>query len=273
MALGHYSAARESAEKAKSLPNSATAAVALLVALDLRDGKNDAAAEEVAGLRKARPNDPSAALLAGDVALNAKQFEAAALAYERSYKLRPSSAAAIKAYGARMQGKLPRPAATLENWLQEQPGDVAARMVLASALAARGANDQAIDQYELLARDARPNPLALNNLAWLYFQQGDRRAAAIAKRAFDAAPQSSAIADTYGWILLKDKQVAQALPILERAAKGSNPPPEIRYHYAVALVEAGQRDRALQIIREVTSGAVAFPEMADARRLLAELEG
>ena len=121
--------------------------------------------------------------------------------------------------------------------------------------------------------DAKPSPLALNNLAWLYFQNGDTRAQATAKRAFDGAPDNAAIADTYGWILLKNKRVTEALPVLERAANGSKAPPEIRYHYAAALAEAGQRDRALQIVREVTASDASFPEAEDAKRLLAELQG
>lgn len=271
MALGNYSAARESAQKAKSIAKNPTAATALLVALDLHDGKSDAAALQVAQLRQTQPRDPNAALLEGDVALNQKQFDAAAEAFRRSYELRPSAAAAIKSYGAGKQAKVQQPTSLLQDWVRRQPQDSAARMVLASAFAEAGDAARAIEQYERIALEPNASPLALNNLAWLYFERGDVRAQTTAKRAFDAASQNPSIADTYGWILFKGKQIDQALPVLERAARASGAPPDVRYHYAAALAEAGQRDRALQILRQVTSAS--FPEVADAQRLQAELEG
>ncbi len=271
MALGNYAAAREWAQKAQSIAKNPTAATALLVALDLHDGKSDAAAAHVAELRQAQPRDPNADLLEGDVALNRKQFEAAAEAFRRSYELRPSAAAAIKAYGAARQAKLRQPTSLLQDWVSRQPRDEAARMVLASAFAEVGDNAGAIEQYEHIALESNASPLALNNLAWLYFERGDSRAQMTAKRAFDAAAQNPAVADTYGWILFKNGHVEQSLPVLERAADTSAAPPDVRYHYAAALAEAGQRDRALQILRQVTSAS--FPEVAEARRLQAELEG
>jgi putative PEP-CTERM system TPR-repeat lipoprotein len=273
IALGNYSAARESAQKAQSVANNSTAATAMMVGLDLREGKSDAAVARIEELRKARPKDSGAAQLAGDVALNRKDFVPAAQAFQRSYELKPSAAAAIKFYGASSQANLPQATALLEDWVKRQPHDMAARMLLASAFMEKNDDARAVGQYEQIALDAKPSPLALNNLAWLYFERGDTRAQATAKRAFDAAPDNAAIADTYGWILLKNKRVDEALPVLERAAGAPRAPPEIRYHYAAALAEAGQRDRALQIVRQVTAGNATFPEAADARRLLAELEG
>jgi putative PEP-CTERM system TPR-repeat lipoprotein len=273
VALGNYSAARESAQKARSVSKNSTAATAFLVGLDLRDGKGDAASQKADELRKAQPKDPTAELLVGDVALNRKDYVAAAQAFQRSYELRPSAAAAIKFYDASSRGKGPQSTGLLEDWVKRQPHDMAARMFLASALIETGENARAIEEYERIALEPNASPLALNNLAWLYFLRGDTRAELTAKRAFDAASENAAIADTYGWILLKNKQVAEALPVLERAASVPQAPPEVRYHYAAALAQAGQRDRALQIVREVTAGDAAFPESADARRLLAELQG
>lgn len=273
IASGNYIAARESAQKAQSIAKNPTPAASLLVALDLREGKIDAAAGRVEELRKTQPNDPGAALLRGDIALNRKDYAGAADAYQQSYKLRPSSAAAIKFYGVSSQGKLPRATTLLEDWLKHQPRDAAARMLFASALTDSGESARAIEQYEQIASDSRPSPIALNNLAWLYFERGDDRAESIAKRAFDAAPENAAIADTYGWILLKNKRIAESLPVLQRAASGAAAAPEVRYHYAAALAEAGQREQALQIVREILASTAAFPAAADARRLLAELEG
>jgi predicted Zn-dependent protease len=146
-------------------------------------------------------------------------------------------------------------------------------MVYAESLVAGGQADRAIAQYELLARDERSNAMVLNNLAWLYHEAGDSRAEATAKRAYDGAPRNGAIADTYGWILVQSGKVAPGLPILEQAVKDAGSGPEVHYHYAVALANAGQRDKARAELLSLTSRTQSFESFPKAQQLLAELGG
>jgi predicted Zn-dependent protease len=115
--------------------------------------------------------------------------------------------------------------------------------------------------------------MALNNLAWLYQQVRDPRAGDVAKRAYDAAPSIAAIADTYGWILVEEGRIEEALPILKKAASADGSVPDIAYHYAVALAKGGRKEEARAVIAPIATKAEDSPSGAAARKLLAELEG
>jgi len=273
LALGNNGAARETLSALLVAHPESVQANTALVLLDLREGYRDAATTRVAELKKAHPDNASVAMLDGDVAMNAKSYKDAALAYATASKLAPSGAAAVRAYRANHLGGLPDATAPLESWLQRQPKDAATRMVLAEAYASAGQTDRAIAQYEQTIAADRPNAMALNNLAWLYHQKSDGRAAATAYRAYALAPETPAIGDTYGWILVKGGDVAQGLPILQKAAAGAKAHPDIRYHYAAALAQAGQREAARRELAEITRGTPDFASAAEALKLLAELGG
>lgn len=271
LALGNNSAAHETLEKILDVHPNSVSASAVLIMLDLREGRREPALKRLAELKKAHPADPSVATLEGDVAMASQSYEAAADAYVAAAKLAPSGAAAIKVYRARLRGGLPDATAPLESWLQKQPADIGSRLALAEAYAAAGQRDRAIEQYELVVRSERPNAMALNNLAWLYHENGDKRAIEVARRANGAAPDVAAIADTYGWILVNEGNLSEGLPILRKAAADPSAQPDIRYHYAVALVRAGQRDEARKELQQILSGEARFASAAEARKLLQQL--
>lgn len=273
LALGNDSAASETLHAIVAANPTSIPASAALVMLDLQAGRTEAVATRMAELLKLHPQDAAVAMLQGDVAMTSKSYKDAAQAYARAMELAPSSAVAVRAYRANQLGGLPQATAPLESWLQRQPADVAARMVLAEGYAAAGQRDRAIEQYERMVAAERPNAMALNNLAWLYHEKRDQRAAATAKRAYTAAPQVAAIADTYGWILVRDGDVKAGLPLLEKAVADSKSQPDIRYHYAAALAQAGQRDKARRELQELTRGEAKFASSAEAQKLLAELGG
>jgi Tfp pilus assembly protein PilF len=71
--------------------------------------------------------------------------------------------------------------------------------------------------YEKTIEIAPNSPIALNNLAWMYYERKDPRALELAKRATQLAPNSAEILDTYGWILVELGQVKEGIIVLERA--------------------------------------------------------
>jgi putative PEP-CTERM system TPR-repeat lipoprotein len=173
---------------------------------------------------------PTAMLMAGDVQLRAAQTGKAISFFDRAYTQRPSSALAVRLYVARKAEKQPGPDAILRQWLKRQPGDAAARAALAEHLLSQDSLREAIAEYEQLAK-ATPSPVLLNNLAWAYQKVGDGKAESTAKRAYDAAPGNPSIADTYGWILLEKGRTAEALPLLEKAAKAMPENADVQANY------------------------------------------
>lgn len=96
-------------------------------------------------------------------------------------------------------------------------------MYLATSLAQRGLNKAAIQQYEIVLARAPKNAAALNNLAVLYQQEHDPRAAAIAEKAYQLNPDDPLVADTLGWVLVDSgSDLKRGAAILKQAVAGAS---------------------------------------------------
>jgi tetratricopeptide (TPR) repeat protein len=128
----------------------------------------------------------------------------------------------------------------MEVWNRAHPGVPAAQLALAEAYLAAGRYPEARQAYErILAADPR-HPVALNNLANVLLQLGDKGALAMAERAYQAAPQDANAADTLGWLLLKSGQAERALKYLREARLRAPRNATIREHLAEALEATGR---------------------------------
>jgi cellulose synthase operon protein C len=106
------------------------------------------------------------------------------------------------------------------------------RPALIKAVDAQQKNDtaEAIKWYEKTIELAPQLPAALNNLAWLYYEQKNPKSIELAKRAYELAGSNPPIMDTYGWILVENNRVAEGIDILERAVNLSPNNKEITDH-------------------------------------------
>jgi Tfp pilus assembly protein PilF len=91
----------------------------------------------------------------------------------------------------------------------------------------------------------------LNNLAWLYFEQGDARAVEHARRAYELAPARAEIADTYGWLLVQGGRNDEGIKVLEPVVRAPRSPPAARVHLAVALANQGDNARAQELLAQI----------------------
>jgi tetratricopeptide (TPR) repeat protein len=148
---------------------------------------------------------------------------------------------------------------------------VGVNFALGSIALDAGDQARAAARYESVLAVQPRHPAALNNLAWLYSEKGDPRALDLAQRAYDIAPNNPSIADTLGWLHVQRGAAATGLPLLDQAARGAPQQAEIRYHYAVALAETGDRARAADVLAETLGGNAAFPARAEAEQRLAQL--
>ena len=106
----------------------------------------------------------------------------------------------------------------LNDWSKKIPTSY--RAALLQAITAQNNNkpDEALKWYEKSVEIAPNMPIALNNLAWMYYERKDPRALELAKRAAQLAPNSAEILDTLGWVLVESGNVKEGIAILERAA-------------------------------------------------------
>jgi len=268
MALAQYTAARDAFETARELRPGWLPAEGALAFLELQLGERDAALRRVEALKAERPDDAAVFALEGQIHASLREFRAAASAYDAAAARELTALIAVNAYQARLASDLPNPTEYLEKWLEQNPGDLSVRSVLADAYTRLGNRQKAIAQYEILV-DKHPKHAAwLNNLAWLYFEEQDDRALPLARRASDLAPDSAAVSDTLGWILVESGRTKEGLSVLSRAAAHAGNNPEILYHYAVALLRSGDSDQGRLQMQRLLENYPTFPSRADAERLL-----
>jgi predicted Zn-dependent protease len=271
LALEQIGAARESLERALTLRKNWLPAEGVLIFLELQHGQPAAARARVDALIKTRPKDPGVRVLEAEVFAAQRNFAEAERALDVAAKLAPSANLAVKSYQLRAAGSLANPTEPLTNWLARNPDDLPVRGILAEALARSGSRQRATEQYEqILAREPR-DVVSLNNLAWMYFEAGDKRATDLARRAHALAPGAPAVADTLGWILVQEGKVEEGLKLLADVADRAQADGDMQYHYAAALAKSGATADAEARLRKLLEGGDKFASRAEAEKLLASL--
>jgi putative PEP-CTERM system TPR-repeat lipoprotein len=241
------------------------------VMLDLKAGGLDAAIATAHELQRQNLDFPAAGALVGDAYIAANRPADAVQAYRTAMKSAPSDLLLARLNAALLRND--QKATALQNligWVREHPKDALALQLAADQLIA---DKQYANATEYLLRwlEMKPHdPVALNNLAWLYQQQGDNRAAELAHQAYILSPGGQT-ADTLGWILVSGGNLVQGVPLLRQAAEQDSSDPRILYHYGIALKLTGQRDEAIRVLTAVIASQVEFSEKAQARQLLEEL--
>lgn len=269
MGLNQPLAARGALEKASQLRPGWLPAVSALTVLDLRDHNGQAALERLNALLAKNPNDPGVLALKADVELVGGDLKAAQADYEDAQRIRPSADVAAKLFQVALSAHSSHPQKPLEEWLAKEPNDVGIRDVLGNYYLTARHLPAAAKAFQEVLRLSPDNLVALNNLAWLDSQLGNPDAQKLAERAYRIAPQAPSVEDTLGWILARKHDTARALPLLAEAARASQGDPEIQYHYAYALVAAGKRAEARQILTKLLATPSKFESRNDAERLLA----
>jgi Flp pilus assembly protein TadD len=205
--------------------------------------------------------------LQGDIASRAGDMDAAAKAYAAALQ-RGDGDAAFKLHIVEMRrGRNEAAAVIMEERLQSSPNDVRAGLALANVRLVENDYSAARALYERFQQIAPNDPMLLNNLAWLYLQQGDDRALATGRKALELAPSNPEIADTLGWILVSGDELTEAVKLLERAAANLTSNATVQYHLAAAYAKSGRaREAARAAERALSLGD--FPERAEAEKLM-----
>jgi Tfp pilus assembly protein PilF len=220
------------------------------------------------------PKSPAAQALLAALEASSGDLRVSQRIYEGLWQQAPSLSVALALAQLRLRTHDSEPLEPVQQWLTGHPDDLLARTFLASTAMGQGQFEVATREYERVVAAAPANALALNNLAWLYSQKGDKRALPFAQRAHEAA-DTPQIADTYGWLLAQAGDVKSALPLLEKAARAALDNPEIRFHYAAVLARstaAQDRAKARLWLADLLSVPSNAQWHGDAEKLLAQLQ-
>jgi tetratricopeptide (TPR) repeat protein len=145
-------------------------------------------------------------------------------------------------------GRLERAIKTSEEAKTAYPRNESIAVVTAMLYQQEGRTQQAVSAYEYVLELAPNNSLALNNLAWLYYEQNDDRALELAQRAYQLSSDNPAIVDTYGWVMFNLGDQQRSVPILEEAHKLAPDSREIALHLADAYRATGQNAKAKEVL-------------------------
>ena len=239
---------------------------------ELRLGNAEEAMKIAKALQAEFARQAGGYLLEADVDVSRRQYDAAVESTRRAYEQDPSWKVATAVVVALQLARRPEEGlALVEKWVHDHPDHQPGRLMFANQLQAAGREDEALREYDaLLALDPN-NVAALNNAAWLAQGRGEPRALELAERAVKLAPDSAAVLDTLGVVLLGQKREADAVAHLEKAAKLDPKALEIRYHLAQALVQARRTDEARTTLEALLKDERPFNEKESARKLLESL--
>jgi len=118
----------------------------------------------------------------------------------------------------------------LNDWSKKLPTSYRAALMQAVTAQNNNKADEALKWYEKTVEIAPSSPIALNNLAWMYYERKDARALELAKRAAQLAPSSAEVLDTFGWILVESGNVKDGIVVLERATSIAPDNKDIKMH-------------------------------------------
>jgi tetratricopeptide (TPR) repeat protein len=136
----------------------------------------------------------------------------------------------------------------------------------------KGKLDNAIAAYKRSLEINPENPLALNQLAWIYAEQETQLDEAL-KFAQKASSLSSSpgIIDTLGWVLYKRGEYLDAVKQFELALQKNPFQPTIEYHLGLAYYHNGDRAMAKQKFQEVLELSKDFEHTTEIHQLLKQL--
>lgn len=210
-----------------------------------QSGQRDAALAELTARTRRDPSAPGDWLQLGQLQQDRGDHAGAARSFARAHE----------AWRA-------RPDPTLPEWT----------LVLArgGALEQAGQWPEARAALREAYRLAPTEPLVLNYLGYAQIDRGEAldESEALIREAARLAPGNAAIADSLGWALYRRGQVAEAIPILERAVRAEPADVEINEHLGDVYYAAGRRTEA----RFAWRAGLVQAEGAAAERLRGKIE-
>jgi len=148
-------------------------------------------------------------------------------------------------------------------------GFAPAYIALATIYMNKGDDKRAIGLYRRLL-SIRPNyPLAMNNLAYIYAEKGERLnfALDLIREAVKKDPKNPKFLDTLGWVYYKRKEYKKAISFLKQALSISTQA-IIYYHLGKAYIKLGKMDKARKAFRKLMETGQIVPNIKEVNQLV-----
>jgi putative PEP-CTERM system TPR-repeat lipoprotein len=234
----------------------------------LAAGKYDKGQQYVDRMVKLQPESPVTLAMQGDLAMRAKEFSKALDLYQRAGARAPSGVLVVSQFVAGQRAGIANPEKPMVDWLRSNPDDVMVRLALGEYRQGKGDLAGARQEYEAALAKQPDNGAILNNLAYVYLESGDPKALATAEKAYAKLPDVPAVQDTYGLALLRAGQADKALSLLRSASSALPGNPEVQLHLGEALLAARQISEGQRVLKGLQGANVPPAIAARATELL-----
>ncbi|WP_326539721.1 XrtA/PEP-CTERM system TPR-repeat protein PrsT [Pseudorhodoferax sp.] len=263
-------AAHSAGKALKEAPTNFDAQV-MAARVDLLQGNLAAAEQQARQIAASSPRRGVGHTLLGDVALARQQPAAAVEAYRRAHQIDNSSASLLRLFGLLTINQPAEAMRLAEAWLKTRPNDFGVRRTLADAQA-RAANwPAARSSYEALLKGLPDDAEALNNLANVLLITKDKGALQVAERALSLKPTAAHIIGTTGWAAFQAGQNDRALQLLRDARLRDPANAQTRFHLASVLAGTGRKTEARAELEAALRTDPAFASAHEAEQLLRSL--
>ncbi|WP_338769319.1 XrtA/PEP-CTERM system TPR-repeat protein PrsT [Massilia sp. METH4] len=271
--LGERGLAAEILRKASAERPDDVSLVLARAAVETRRGNYDQAVMFARDAQGRMPNRIPALIVEAEIREAQRKPELAIPVYQRALDLdKKSSPLRLKLANAYVHAGDPEEALKLvQRWRAESPKDRAIAVYLGERYFAHKKYQAAIDTFTGLLKEVPDNGIILNNLALAYAAVNDPRAVETAERALKALPQSGAVMDTLGWMLVEQGNLGRGLPLLKQAIAAEPNAADIRYHLAAALAKNNDKASARKELETLLSRKDDVAQAEQARALLKQL--
>jgi Tfp pilus assembly protein PilF len=174
----------------------------------------------------------------------------------------------VSQFVAGQRAGIANPEKPLVDWLRINPDDIMVRLALGEYRQGKGDFAGARQEYEAALAKQPDNGAILNNLAYVYLESGDPKALATAEKAYAKLPDVPAVQDTYGLALLRAGQADKALSLLRSASSALPGNPEVQLHLGEALLAAKQVSEGQRVLKGLQGTNVPPAIAARATELL-----
>jgi putative PEP-CTERM system TPR-repeat lipoprotein len=209
--------------------------------------------------------------LVGDVAAARGLLPAALTAYRRAHELAPDSISLLRVYRVMQRDDAAGGRRFLQQWLKKHPDDVEVLQALAGAYAREGDFVAAKSTYTQVLQRQPDNADALNNLAHVLIRLNDPGAMQVADRALALRPETPHVLGTAGWAAFQAGQSDRALQLLRDARLRDPSNAETRFYLATVLASAGRSAEARRELEVALGSGHGFASADAARTLLDRL--
>ena len=233
--------ARAAFERALAKDRTQIGALEALTAMDIQDKKPAETRARIDAALAGSPKNDALYLLAGRAYAELGDAPAAERAFKQALDINPANLRVYSMLGQfyAQQHRLPDATTEFEALAQRKPKSVGAQTALGILLQLQNRQDEARARYEKVLQLEPRAPVAANNLAWIYAEQGAN---------LDVALQ------------------------LAQTAKAPNNP-TYHYHLGIAYASTGDKARARQSLERALALNLSAEESAQAKKALEGLKG